>query len=133
MSNDNISIVQNLYAAFGRGDIPALIAGLSADVDWTVNGSSSLYPTMGNWKGQKKVEEFFRLVGETEEFSEFTPQSFHGADDKVFVLGHYTLKVRKTGRTVSSRWCHVFTLRDGKCCGFQEFNDSAQFVDAYRG
>jgi ketosteroid isomerase-like protein len=133
MSNANISLVQNLYAAFGRGDIAALVAGLSPDVDWTVVGQVGSYPTFGTWKGQAKVQDFFRLVAETEEFSEFTPSAFHAADDKVFVLGHYTLKIKKTGRPVSSVWCHVFTVRNGKCSGFQEFNDSAQFVAAHKG
>jgi ketosteroid isomerase-like protein len=38
MSATNIAFVQSLYAAFGRGDIKAVIAGLAPDVDWTVNG-----------------------------------------------------------------------------------------------
>jgi len=132
MSNTNISFVQSLYAAFGRGDIAALVAGLSSDVDWHVTGKAG-YPTFGTWKGPAKVQEFFKLVAETEEFSDFTPKSFHADGDKVFVLGNYTLKVKKTGRQVASAWCHVFTLRDGKCSGFIEFNDSAQFVAAYKG
>ena len=89
--------------------------------------------TFGTWTGPDKVREFFRLVAETEEFSDFSPKSFHSSDDKVFVLGSYTMKVKKTGRQVASNWCHVFTLRNGKCSGFIEFNDSAQFVAAYKG
>jgi ketosteroid isomerase-like protein len=28
---------------------------------------------------------------------------------------------------------HVFTIRDGKVAKFREFNDTAQFAEAYRG
>ena len=34
MSNANITTIQNLYAAFGRGDVATIIAGLTPDVDW---------------------------------------------------------------------------------------------------
>jgi ketosteroid isomerase-like protein len=38
MSAADIAFVQNLYAAVGRGDIKAVVAGLARDVDWTANG-----------------------------------------------------------------------------------------------
>jgi uncharacterized protein len=133
MSNANIAVVRNLYAAFGRGDIAALIAALSPDIEWTVVGQPGSYPTFGTWKGHAKLREFFGRVGETEDFSDFTPHAFHAADDKVFVLGACTLKVKQTGRSVTSPWCHVFTLRNGTCSAFQEFMDTAAFVAAYKG
>jgi ketosteroid isomerase-like protein len=74
------------------------------------------------------VEEFFRLVAENEEFSEFSPREFYAADDKVFVLGHYSLKVKKSGASVSAEWVHVFTLRNGKVTRFREHTDTAQFA-----
>jgi uncharacterized protein len=132
MSNANVTIVQNLYAAFGRGDIPSLIAALAPDIEWTVVGRAGSYPTFGSWKGHAKMQEFFAKVGETEDFSDFTPQSFHADGDKVFVLGACTLKVKQTGRSVTSPWCHVFTVRNGKCSAFVEFMDTAQFVAAYK-
>ena len=30
----NIPTVQDIYAAFGRGDVPAILAQLAEDVDW---------------------------------------------------------------------------------------------------
>ncbi len=32
---ENVQLIQSLYAAFGRGDIPALLEGLSDSVEWT--------------------------------------------------------------------------------------------------
>jgi uncharacterized protein len=133
MSATNIAFVQSLYAAFGRGDIKAVIAGLAPDVDWTVNGRQKDFPTLGNWKGQEGVRRFFEGVAEHEEAIEFTPLEFFAADDRVCVLGHYAWKIRKTGRTVASDWAHIFTVRNGKVVKFREFNDTAQFAEAYRG
>jgi ketosteroid isomerase-like protein len=133
MSNANIAHIQTMYAAFGRGDVPALIAGLVPEVDWQSVGRQSDFPTLGPRKGTKAVEEFFKLVAENEDFSDFTPREFYAAQDKVFVLGSYSLKVKKTGKPISSEWVHVFTLKDGKVTRFREHTDTAQFADGYRG
>jgi ketosteroid isomerase-like protein len=133
MSNANVTLVQSLYAAFGKGDIAAIINGLAADVDWTVNGRRKDYPLLGSWKGQKAVQDFFKGVAEHEEATDFSPREFFATGDHVFVLGHYAWKIRKTGRTVTSDWVHMFTIRGGKVARFREFNDTAQFAEAYRG
>jgi ketosteroid isomerase-like protein len=132
MGQANISMVQNMYAAFGRGDIATLLEGMALDIDWRVNGPRGVYPSIGRWQGRAQVKEFFRLVAETETFSDFSPRSFHASDDRVFVLGHYVFKLNKNGRTVASDWCHMFRIREGKVAEFCEFTDTAQVIDAYR-
>ncbi len=131
MGHANVTHVQDLYAAFGRGDVATMVAGLTPDVDWETVGRSSDFPTLGPRKGTKAVEEFFRLVAENEDFSEFSPREFYAADDKVFVLGSYSLTLRKTGGPITSDWVHVFTLRDGKVTRFREHTDTAKFAEAF--
>src|SRR5205085_5727884 len=48
MSNANVSQIQSLYAAFGRGDIAPIIAALAPDVDWPVSGRREHYPPIGS-------------------------------------------------------------------------------------
>jgi uncharacterized protein len=132
MSNANVTFVQSLYAAFGRGDIASIIAGLTPDVDWSLTGRRQDYPLFGAWKGSGEVQKFFRGVSELQETLEFLPREFIAADDQVVVLGHYAWKIRKTGRTVAVDWVHVFTIRGGKVAKFREFTDTAQFAEAYR-
>jgi steroid delta-isomerase-like uncharacterized protein len=128
MGQANIAHVQSLYAAFGRGDIATLLAGCAADIDWETIGRPGDFPTLGPRRGIKAVEEFFRLVAENEEFSEFLPREFYAADDKVFVLGRYSLKVRTSGTPITAEWAHVFTLKDHKVTRFREHTDTAQFA-----
>ena len=128
MSNANIAHVQSLYAAFGRGDIATLLAGCAADIHWETVGRPDDFPTIGPRQGVKAVEDFFRLVGENEDFSDFSPREFYAADDKVFVLGRYSLRIKKSGTPVAAEWVHVFTLKDGKVIRFREHTDTAQFA-----
>ena len=132
MSNANIALVQSLYAAFGKGDIATLVNGLTADVDWNVNGRRKDYPMFGTWKGPGDVQTFFKGVADHETFSAFSPKEFHAAGELVFAFGHYAGAIKKTGRTFDCEWVHVFTVKNGKVARFREFTDTAQFAEAYR-
>jgi len=133
MTAVHIAHVQSMYAAFGRGDIASLLAGCTPDIDWQTVGRQRDFPTLGPRKGVAQVQDFFRLVGELEEFSEFSPREFYAADDKVFVLGSYTMKIRQTGKSVATEWAHVFTLKNGKVVRFREHTDTAQLAAAFGG
>lgn len=132
MKNPNIALVQGLYAAFLEGRVDTIVSALAPDVDWQSVGRSQDYPTLGPRKGAGEVRDFFRQVAELEEFSEFSPREFYGEGDRVFVLGHYAGKVKKTGRGFASEWAHVFTIRGGKVTRFREHTDTAQLAAAYR-
>jgi uncharacterized protein len=133
MSNANITLVQGLYAAFGKGDVAGIVAGLTADIDWQTLGQAKDYPIFGQRKGSAAVKEFFAQVAANEDFSDFSPREFFATDNKVFVLGSYAGKITKTGKPFSCEWAHVFTVTGGKVSRFREFTDTAQFVAGYRG
>ncbi len=78
-------------------------------------------------------QEFFDTLAKTQDATEFSPREFYPSGDKVFVLGHYAWKLRKTGRTVESDFIHIFTVKGGKVVQFREFTDTAKFAEAYRG
>jgi ketosteroid isomerase-like protein len=128
----NVALVKSLYAAFGRGDTAALVAAMAPEVDWQVTGRVSDAPTFGARKGPAGVEEFFKLVGSSYTFSEFAPKEFYPIGDKVFVLGHYTMTVKKTGKSMASDWAHIFTISGAKVTAFREFLDTARAAEAFR-
>lgn len=125
MSQQNIALAQSGYAAFGRGDIPALLAMLDANIEWKTPGSADL-PTSGTRRGQAAVGEFFRTINELIEFEQFEPRTFLADGDRVVVLGFDRFKVKGgSGRSLDESWCHVFTMRDGKIVAFEEILDTA--------
>ena len=73
----NVDVVQQAYAALGRGDIPALQSFLIDDVEWSLPGPSVI-PWAGTRHGREGVAEFFSLLGETLEFEQFEPREFVG-------------------------------------------------------
>jgi ketosteroid isomerase-like protein len=128
----NTKLVQDAYAAFGRGDIPALLALLDPGVEWTAIVGSRI-PTSGTRHGRDGVKEFFQQLGASIDFERFEPREFIAQGDKVVTLGHYTRRSKATGRSFDSDWVMVFTVRNGLLTRFMEFADSAGFNEAFAG
>jgi hypothetical protein len=132
MSQANIAIVQSLYAAFLRGDVTTVVHGAAPDIHWEIVGRREDYPLLGVRSGHAAMQEFFASLAQLQDVSEFTPLEFDATGDKVFVRGRSAMTIRRSGQSVASEWCHIFTLRDGKVTRFQEFTDTAQYAEAYR-
>lgn len=129
---NHIEVVQRLYAAFGRGDIEAVLATLTDDIRWTESGPADVVPWCGVHEGKEALQRFFGTVSETLEIEALEPSDFIAGGDKVVVIGHERSRARPTGRRYESTWAHVFTLRDGKIAGFHQLIDTAAVAAAYR-
>jgi uncharacterized protein len=133
-AQENTHIVQEAYAAFGRGDVPGILERVADDVEWeSVIGSASYVPMAGVWRGRSEVGRFFKTVAANMKFETFEPREFVAQENKVVVLGHYEGTSVPTGRRFASDWVMVFTLRDGRITGFREFADSAAVNAAFAG
>ena len=128
----NTKVVQDAYAAFGRGDITTLLSYLTDDIQWQgVIGTAAHVPFSGERRGKTQVAEFFRQVEASEDFQQFEPREFVAQGDKVVAIGHYRAVTKPTGKGFESDFVMVFTLRDGKVSRFQEFTDSAGINAAF--
>ena len=128
MSQANIEIAKNCYDAFGRGDIPALLAALAKDVEWITPGDG--IPTEGARRGPAEVGEFFEVVGSTWSFNSFEPREFIASGDTLVVVGRYAGLAKATGKPVASDWVMVWKIRDGKVTYFREFTDTLALANA---
>jgi ketosteroid isomerase-like protein len=132
MEADNTKVVQAAYAAFGRGDIPTLLGYMTDDIQWQpVLGTARHVPFAGERRGKASVAEFFKIVGESEDFEQFEPREFVAQGNTVVALGHYRAVTKATGKRFDADFAMVFTLRDGKVASFREFTDSAGINAAF--
>ena len=128
---ENTKIVQEAYAAFGRGDIQAILDRLDDNIVWNgVYGAGSNVPMGGQRRGKTAVAEFFKLVATHVNFTRFEPKEFVATGDKVVTLGHYTAKT-SAGKEFDSDFAMVFTMRNGKVSAFQEFLNTAALNAAF--
>ena len=130
----NTKMIQDMYAAFGRGDTQGVLSHIDEQVVWRpVMGTASYVPTAGERRGKPAVTEFFKILGETVAFQEFQPKQFVAQGDTVVALGSYTATAKSTGRQFRSEWTMVFTLKNGKVVEFKEYADSAAINASFQG
>jgi ketosteroid isomerase-like protein len=131
MTDTNIKLAKDAYAAFAKGDIPQILELLTADVTFGIVGRKEDAPFLGIHSGKAGAAEFFRLLNEAHEIHTFEPMRFMAAEDKVFIWGHYHWTMRKSGVSKDTEWLHIFTIRDGKCSAWHGHNDTAMLAAAY--
>lgn len=126
----NVKTMQDLYAAFGRGDIPSVLGGMDPNIEWREAENNPYQPSGAPWVGPDAVLNnlFIKLGGEWDGFT-VTPKEFHDAGDTVVVEARYTGTYKSTGKNLDAQVTHIWRLRDGKVLSFQQYVDTAQLQD----
>jgi uncharacterized protein len=127
----NIQTVQQLYGAFGRGDVGAILAFLAPDVEWS-EPDNPFNPAAGTRRGQAGFLEWARVGHEAEEIVALEPRQFLADHTSVAVVGHSTCRAKSTGRVYETDFVHLVTFRDGRIARFQEFFDTYAAAEAFR-
>lgn len=126
----NIETTQAIFAAFGAGDIPAILEHLAEDVVIEFYGPAVI-PYAGTYRGRAEARRFFETVLSSVRINQFEPEEFLADADKVIVTGHLNLNALSTGGTIDSDFVHVITLADGKWTRFRDFMNTAVAVAAF--
>jgi len=129
-AHDNKKLIQDMYAAFGKGDLGALLKPLAKDAEWTYFGSKTI-PFAGTFRGPQGAQKFFETLLGNVEVQDFQVEDFLADGDKVIVLGRERMKVKSTGKSWDARWAHVFVLKGGQVMSFREFSDSEAVAAAF--
>jgi ketosteroid isomerase-like protein len=98
----NVVLAQSVYRAFGRRDIPSVLAALSEEVEWG-EPDNPLNPSGGTRHGHAGVLEWVRIGSQAEEILALEPRHFLSGGDMVAVIGYTKCRVRATGRTLRDR------------------------------
>lgn len=95
-----IETVQQIYAAFGRGDVPFILSCLAADVDWEHDTSPNPVPWLQPLQGRAAVPRFFEALHTHVEFQSFQPKQFLADGLTVVDLVDLAFTVKATGKQV---------------------------------
>ncbi len=125
MSQSNRDIIEGVYAAFARGDIPAVLGAMSPDIVWH-EAEHNLPLADGNpYIGPQAVlEGVFMRLGEDFDGFGVVPERYIADGDCVVMCGRYSATARATGLPIDPQVVHVWTLRDGKATAFQQHADT---------
>ena len=127
--SDHIQTIKDLYAAFGRGDAATILAKLSPDVSWEVEGPSEI-SIAGIRKGPEAVKAFFQAIANDHADPKLEITEYFGSADGVATFGRYQCTLKKTGKHVDTPVAHLFKFRDGKIVRFVDHINTAAFLEA---
>lgn len=129
----NIKTITEVYQAFGRGDVAAILDTLTDDIDWAAEAASHAAPWYGVRHGKDAVAEFFTAFGSTMEVIEFTPVSLAANQSDVLTVVRFRARSRNTGKAAEMDLHHYFKFRDGKIAYYRGTEDTAQTETVLRG
>jgi hypothetical protein len=124
-------LVQAIYGAFLRGDVPAILDKLSDNVEWVIGTPHPAIPTFGTFKGKDAIQKFFTQLGQEEETKVFDPHEYIAQYDKVVALIHVEAVVKKTGKPLKQDVVMIWTIKDNKVTHLRIHEDTAANVAAY--
>ncbi len=132
MSQENVTRLQRSYEAFGRGDIPTVLAEMDSNMEWDEPQAPG-YPPAGVHRGPQAIanEVFGTIPTYYQEFAAL-PQEFLDAGDRVIVIGEYRGKGKASGTPFVAPFVHIHTFRNGKWVRFQEYTDTGTVAAAIR-
>ncbi|HET7480595.1 MAG TPA: nuclear transport factor 2 family protein [Rubrobacteraceae bacterium] len=129
----NVAVVGQIYEAFGRGDVPAILDHLAEDVEWEYGVDSTDVPWLQPRRGRQEVPGFFEALGALEIHS-FAPKTMLESDDVVVAIVDFEATVKETGQRISEEdEAHIWHFAEGKVVRFRHRSDTHQHQLAYQG
>ena len=120
----NKEIIEQAYASFAAGDVPAALAAFADDIRWA---EADGFPLGGTYVGPQAVlAGVFMRLGEIGDHFAVVPEQFVADGDTVVALGHLSWKHKDTGAPASVKTAHVWTFDGGKATSFVQHIDTVR-------
>lgn len=129
--SSNVETVHAIYAAFGQGDVPGILAHLADDVRWEAGAADHGIPWLVPGQGTDHVLGFLSIVGGWT-FDRFDIQGVGPVGDTVIGLLDVAATLPGGGR-FDNLEIHVWRFGpDGKVVSFNHVLDTVQHLAAAR-
>lgn len=131
MGEQSEELVRDVYEAFGRGDVPAVLGAMAADIEWH---EAEGMPYGGVYHGGEAVAQnvFGPITQDVVDFA-VTAEEFIASGDAVAAVVRYTGTGKATGKKLDLPVVHVWKVRNGKVQQFRQFIDTAKFLEVVPG
>ena len=125
----NVLVIQKLYEAFGRGDVPTVLGCIDENATWVNQYGKDHFP--GQWgkpcRGHAEIASFFQALNEAVEVQGFNPYEIIAQGSKVVVLINWNGVVRRTGKPFEVLLVHIWTFRDEKIVDYIGLDDATAY------
>ncbi len=128
---DNVVVINTLYNAFAAGDIPSVLKLLDANVVWN-EAEGNIYAKGNPYLGPDAVlNGVFTPIGKDYDYFNLENIELHEMyENQVLASLRYKGKLKKNGAHIDAQVAHLWTLKNNKVIGFQQYVDTKQLADA---
>lgn len=119
--NDPTATVQRMFAAFGAGDLDALVETVHPESRWTYVGANPRL-SRAEFTGHEKVRKFFEGILTRLDMTAFNTDEFIVQGDTVVVFGSEFGTVRATEQPFRNVWTQKYVVRDNQITSMLEYN-----------
>ncbi len=126
------AIVQKLYAAFQKGDLPTLLEHMTDTIDWGIAAQTpSAVPWYGIGSGKEYAASFFNALAKECDFTRFEPTEFFENENGVACLVRYDATLKRNGHKVSQEVMHHFGFQGERVSRWRAWEDTARLLTAW--
>jgi ketosteroid isomerase-like protein len=126
----NVSLIQKMFEAFGRGDIRTILDSCAADCEFYYPGPA-IIPYAGTKKGRAEIQSHFDAILGTQSNQNLRIDQFVAQGDTVVAIGLYKAVVNSTGKAIESPVVLTFEVRDGTVRRHMSLGDTAAVAASY--
>jgi ketosteroid isomerase-like protein len=127
---ENVQMVREIYAAFGRGDVPTILNLVAEDVEWTNPGAPAV-PYAGRRRGRAQVAEFLAALNENVKIERLVLRDLIAQEGQVVALGSWQGRVRANDRMFETDWAMLWVCARGRVARFRCYQDTARMAAAF--
>lgn len=134
-TSTHAATVADLYAAFGRGDVPFILDHLTDDITWEHGLRVTEMPWFQQRTGKQQVAEFFATLAQGITLTTFEPVMITGDGDSVVAVIRIAGSIVRNGNPVDEDlWVHLWKFADdGRACSFRHIGDLAREEIPFNG
>ena len=120
-TNEPLSTVHRMFAAFRAGDLDGLLDTVHADSRWTYIGANPK-PTKAELVGHANVRRFFEGIIRRLDITAFDATEFVVQGNTIVVFGGESGTVRSSGAAFRNEWVQKYVVKENRIVEMAEYN-----------
>lgn len=126
----NVSLIQTLLDAFGRGDVETILNHCTSDCEFYFPGPATI-PYAGRKKGRSEIQSYFDSLIGTQSDANLSIDRFVAQGDSVVAIGRYSANVKTTNKPIETPVVLTFQVQNGKVARHMATSDTAAVAASY--
>lgn len=126
-------LVQRIYDAFVRKDLPLILDLQADDAQWSVAANADRIPWAAPQAGREGVADFLKTLAAWLVAEQFEIRETLSGGETVVALGYQRGYVRPNGNPYEFDFIHVWKIREGKIASFRVYYDTEYVASRLHG